>query len=111
MLCMFFFYIIFWGEDVLLPRRKNKLCPTIRAFDDSILKLWHHHCSRGPTQAAFFSNLFNLATTFLPVSFASQRLLASLFFARLQVTRVPFDLFNNVLLLNLTLEPAKGIFY
>ncbi|HXI44312.1 MAG TPA: hypothetical protein VNH83_30285, partial [Bryobacteraceae bacterium] len=28
----------------------------IRALDDSILKLWHHHRSRGPTQAAFSRN-------------------------------------------------------
>jgi hypothetical protein len=37
---------------MLLSRRKNKLRATIRALDDSILKLWHHYRSRGPTQAA-----------------------------------------------------------
>jgi hypothetical protein len=42
-------------EEVLLSRRKNKLRPTIRAFDDSILKLWHHHRSRSPTQTAVFA--------------------------------------------------------
>jgi hypothetical protein len=36
---------------MLLSRGKNKLGAAIRAFDDSILKLWHHHRSRGPTQA------------------------------------------------------------
>jgi hypothetical protein len=39
-------------EEMLLSRRKNKLCAAIRAFDHSILKLWHHYRSRGPTQAA-----------------------------------------------------------
>src|SRR5579872_2470204 len=40
-------------EEMLLSRRKNKLSATIRAFDDSILKLWHHYRSRGPTQATY----------------------------------------------------------
>jgi hypothetical protein len=44
-------------EEVLLSRRENKLRPAIRAFDDSILKLWHHHRSRGPTQTALFRPL------------------------------------------------------
>jgi len=105
-----FIFEILVVEEVLLSRRKNELRPAIRAFDDSILKLWHHHRSRGPTQAAFLSNLFHLATTFFPVSLTSQSLLDSLLFTRLQVKRVPFDLFDYVFLLNLALEPAKGVF-
>jgi len=109
-----FIFEILVVEEVLLSRRKNKLRPTIRAFDDSILKLWHHHHSRGPTQTARSTltdpKLFHLATIFLPVSLASQSLLDSLFFTRLQIKRVPFDLFDNVLLLHLAFEPAKGVF-
>ncbi len=36
---------------MLLSRGKNKLSSTIRTLDDSILKLWHCHRSRGLTQA------------------------------------------------------------
>jgi hypothetical protein len=52
-----FIFEILVVEEVLLSRRKNKLRPTIRAFDDSILKLWHHHRSRDPTQTALFRPL------------------------------------------------------
>ena len=105
---------IFIVEEVLLSRCKNELGATISALEDSILKLWHHHHSRGPTQTARSTltdpKLFHLATIFLPVSLASQSLLDSLFFTRLQIKRVPFDLFDNVLLLHLAFEPAKGVF-
>jgi hypothetical protein len=105
-------------EEMLLSRRENKLRPTIGALDDSILKLWHRYRSRGPTQATYPRPLrtpadlvlLNLPTTFLSVSLTSQRLLGPFLFAGLQVKRVPFHLFNNVLLLDLTLEPAKGVF-
>ena len=46
-----FIFEVLVVEEMLLSRRKNKLRPTIRAFDNSILKLWHHYRSRGPTQA------------------------------------------------------------
>jgi hypothetical protein len=46
-----FIFKVLVVEEMLLSRGKNKLRSTIRAFDDSILKLWHHHRSRGPTQA------------------------------------------------------------
>ena len=38
-------------EEVLLPRRKNELCPAIGALNHSILELWHCYRSRSPTQA------------------------------------------------------------
>jgi hypothetical protein len=105
-------------EEMLLSRRKNKLCPAIRALDDSILKLWHRYRSRGPTQATCPRplrtpddlELLDLPTTFFPVSLASQRLLGPFLLTGLQVKRVPFDLFDNVLLLNFTLEAPKGVF-
>ena len=52
-----FIFKILVVEEVLLSRRKNKLRSTIRALDDSIRKLWHHHRSRGPTQTAHFRPL------------------------------------------------------
>jgi len=54
--------------------------------------------------------LLHFPTTFFSVSLASQRLLDPLFLAWLQVKRMPFDLFDDVFLLNFALEPAKGIF-
>jgi hypothetical protein len=42
---------VFIVEEMLLSRRKDKLRPTVSALDDSILKFWHHHRSRYPTQA------------------------------------------------------------
>jgi len=103
---------------MLLSRCENKLRSTIRAFDDSILKLWHRYRSRGPTQATCPRplrtptglELLDLPTTLLSVSLTSQRLLGSFLLAGLQVKRVPFDLFDNVLLLDFTLEAAKGVF-
>jgi len=42
-------------EEMLLSRGKYELCPAIRALDDSILKLRHHHRSHGPTQATLLT--------------------------------------------------------
>src|SRR4051794_643845 len=52
----------------------------------------------------------NLPAILLPVSFAGQRLLGPELLARLQIEGMPFDLFNDVFLLNLPLEAAKGVF-
>lgn len=54
--------------------------------------------------------LLNFPAIFLPVPFAGQRLLGPELFTRLQIERVSFDLFDNVLLLDLTFEAAKSIF-
>ena len=53
--------------------------------------------------------LFDLPAILLPVAFASQRLLGSELLSRLQVKRVAFHLFNDVLLLDLTLEAPEGV--
>ena len=55
------------------------------------------------------SRLLNLPAIFLPVSFTGQRLLDPELLTRLQVKRVPFDLFYDVLLLDLPLEAPKGV--
>jgi hypothetical protein len=54
--------------------------------------------------------LLDFPATFLPVSFASQRLLDSELLAWFQIKGVPLDLLNNVLLLDFSLETAKGVF-
>jgi hypothetical protein len=48
---LWFIFEILVVEEMLFSRGKNELRATIRAFNDSILKLWHHYRSRGPTQA------------------------------------------------------------
>jgi hypothetical protein len=53
--------------------------------------------------------LLDLPATFLPVPFAGQRLLGPELLTRLQVKRVSFHLFNDVLLLDFALEAAKGV--
>src|SRR5207244_2815230 len=52
--------------------------------------------------------LLQLAPEFLPIALARQRLLRPAFVAGFQVKRVLLDIFDDVFLLNLPLEPAKG---
>ena len=54
--------------------------------------------------------LLNLPAILLPVSFAGQRLLGPELLARFQVEGVSLDLLDDVLLLDLSLETAKGVF-
>ena len=54
-------------------------------------------------------DLLDFPASLLPVSLAGQRLLDPLLLSRLQVKRVSFDLFDDVLLLDLPLEAPKGI--
>jgi hypothetical protein len=53
--------------------------------------------------------LFDLPAILLPVSLACQRLLSPQLLTRLQVKGVSLDLLDNVLLLDLPLEAAKGV--
>lgn len=55
------------------------------------------------------TSLVGLFTGLLAAALARQCFLHALLLARLQVKRVPLDLFNNVLLLHFTLEPAQGV--
>jgi hypothetical protein len=54
--------------------------------------------------------LFHLPAIFLPVAFTGQRLLSPELLAWLQIEGVSFDFLNNVLLLDLPLEAAQGVF-
>jgi hypothetical protein len=53
--------------------------------------------------------LLDFPAILLPVSLTSQRLLSPQLLTRLQVEGVSFDLLNDVLLLDLSLEAAKGV--
>jgi hypothetical protein len=52
-----------------------------------------------------------LAGTFLAIAFAGRRSLNALFFTRLQVVRVPFDVLDNLFLQNLAFETTKRTFH
>jgi hypothetical protein len=54
--------------------------------------------------------LLNFPATFLPVSFACQRLLDPQFFARLQIERMALDLFDDVFLLHFAFEAPERVF-
>jgi hypothetical protein len=54
--------------------------------------------------------LLDLPAILLPVSLTGQRLLSPQLLSRLQVEGVPFDLLDDVLLLDLSLEAATGVF-
>ena len=57
-----------------------------------------------------FSDLLDLSSSLFTVTFSSQGLLDPLLFTRLQVERMPFDLFDDVFLLHFSLEPAECVF-
>jgi len=54
--------------------------------------------------------LLEIPATFLPVPLPGQCLLDPLSFSRLQVEGMLLHFFDNVFLLNFSLEPAEGIF-
>ena len=63
-----------------------------------------------PFDLLVVSDLFRIPATLLPVPLTGQRLLSPQLLTRLQVEGVSLDLLDNVLLLDLTLEAAKGVF-
>jgi hypothetical protein len=71
------------------------------------LNMWY---GGGGSQQTRRRGLFHLPAILFPVAFAGQRLLGPELLARLQVKGVSFDFLNNVLLLDLSLEAAKGVF-
>jgi hypothetical protein len=80
-------------QPELLSDSGGGICPT-----------WSHDQTPPPVVS------LNLPAILLPVSFAGQRLLGPELLARLQIEGMPFDLFDDVFLLNLPLEAAKGVF-
>jgi len=54
--------------------------------------------------------LLNLPAILLPVPFAGQRLLGTELLTRFQVERMSLDLFNDVFLLDLSLEAPESVF-
>src|ERR1043166_873906 len=104
---------------MLLSRCEYEICSAVYTFEDAVLKLRHITCAplinlnccrirRRDLRPA--TRLLNLPAILLPVSFAGKRLLSPELLARLQVERVPLDLFDDVFLLHFPLEAAKGVF-
>ena len=54
--------------------------------------------------------LFDFPATLLPISLAGKSCLDPFFFSRLQVERMPLDLFNDVFLLHFPFEAPEGVF-
>jgi hypothetical protein len=100
--------------ELLFARGEEELRAAVNTFEGAILKFWHDTILRGRRRGACHSpllvKLLDLPATFLPVPFARQRLLDTQFLARLQIERVPLDLFNDVFLLHFTLEASEGVF-
>jgi hypothetical protein len=95
---------------------EDEIRPAVDTFQSPILKVWHGTIlgKKGEAlairSACWFIGLFDFPATFLPVSFARERLLDSQFFTRFQIERVAFDLFNDVFLLHLPFETPEGVF-
>jgi hypothetical protein len=53
--------------------------------------------------------LFGFPATFLPVPFPGKSGLNPFFFSRLQIERMPLDLFNDVFLLHFSFEATEGV--
>jgi hypothetical protein len=111
-----FVFEVFVMEEVLFSRRKYKIRSAVYTLKNSVLKLRHNLCPvayqywwLGRRDQSPAVGLLDLPAILLPVAFASQRLLGPQLLARLQVKRVSFHLFNNVLLLDLTLEASEGV--
>jgi hypothetical protein len=65
---------------------------------------------RAPPLVLLLFCLLAFPARLLPVPLAGERLFYALLLTRLQIEGVTFDFLNNVLLLNLPLEAAEGVF-
>jgi hypothetical protein len=102
-----------WGEGGALAIRSAGFVQLIDAQNRPSDLCAHF---RSPLRSASFTvavhsvQLFNFAPALFPVSLTGKRLLDPQLLARLQVKRMPLDLFNDVFLLHLALESPEGVF-
>jgi len=112
-------------EEVLFSRCEYEIRAAIDAFENAVLKLRHGlfpvdslskfvKFGRGylcPARTFTLGSgaLFYFPARLLPVSFAGQGLLDPELLTRLEVEGVTLHFLNDVLLLDLTLEAAKGV--
>jgi len=112
-------------EEVLFSRCEHEIRAAIHAFEYAVLKLRHglfpvSNLSRfsGSGEASQprlnrtlgSGSLFDFPARLLPVPFAGQGLLDPELLTRFEVEGVTLHFLNNVLLLDLTLKTAKGVF-
>jgi hypothetical protein len=109
-------------EEVLFSRCKYEIRSAIHALQDAVLKLRHIRWPRYPLDTAGETaanrplttrrrlvRLFHFPARLLPVSFAGKRLLCPELLTWFEVERVTLHFFDDVLLLDLSLKPAKGV--
>jgi hypothetical protein len=106
-------------EEVLFSRCEYEICSAVYAFEDAVLKLRHitcaplinlNCCRMWQRDLRPATALLNFPATLLPVPFAGQRLLGPELLTRLQVEGMPLNFLDDVFLLHLPLEAAKGVF-
>jgi hypothetical protein len=107
-------------EEVLFSRCENEIRPAVYALEYSILKLRHSLCPVNSMNCCWkeggtnipppVAQLLNFPAILLPVPFTGQRLLGPELLTRFQVERMSLDLFNDVFLLDLSLEAPKSVF-
>jgi hypothetical protein len=109
------------GEKLLFARCEYEISAAIDALEYPILKLWHLPGSYFPFGTALpreslltrpikaVGLLFEIPATLLPVPLPGQSLLDPLPFPRFQVEGMFLHFFDDVLLLDFSLEPAEGI--
>jgi hypothetical protein len=112
-------------EEVLFSRCEYEIRVAIDAFENAVLKLRHGLIpvnslidsydsgeAAGPRLNVILGSgsLFDFPARLLPVTFAGQGLLDPELLTRFEVEGVALHFLNDVLLLDLALKAAKGVF-
>ena len=104
---------IFFVVKLLFARGKYEICSAVDTFESPVLKFSHGTILGGRRSACHSLRrclLFDFAAALLPVSFPGKSSLDPFFLSRLQIERMPFNLFNDVFLLHFSFEASKGVF-
>src|SRR5262249_13668195 len=97
------------SEELLLSCRPDELRAAVHAPEDPVLELHRSLPRRGRSFTA--PALLQFAPELLAIAFASEGLLRPPFVTRFQIEGVLLDVFDDVFLLNLPLEPAESALY
>ncbi|HTL27690.1 MAG TPA: hypothetical protein VL282_00650 [Tepidisphaeraceae bacterium] len=102
---LWFVLEILVGEELLFSRRPDELRATVYAPEQPVLEL---HWSL-PRRVGLAS-LLRFSPELLTITLARQRLFGAAFITGFQIEGVLLDVFDDVFLLNLPLEPAESAF-
>src|SRR4029077_832938 len=97
------------GEKLLFSRRPDELRAAVHALKDSVLEL-HRSLPRRGRSYIPRAKLLDFATELLAIAFSRQSLFRSAFVTGFQIEGMLLDVLDDVFLLDLPLEPAKGAF-